>query len=159
MLIFSVLDRKYPFSVKFCPKNWNCQLKPKFGTKTNSSMQNSMVGLTFFGFDQNYFFWANFVQTIKIVTLSWNLVPRLIEIYRIQWWSHLCCQMEIPFFRKFGSKIQNCFLKVKVSAKTNSNMQNSMLMFTFSVFYQKDLFELTWSKKIKNWQFQLKFDN
>ena len=30
-------------------------------------------------------FWANLVQEIKIVSLRWNMVPRLIQICRIQW--------------------------------------------------------------------------
>ena len=32
---------------------------------------------------------ANLFQTIKIVSLSWNLVQWVIQIYRIQWWSSL----------------------------------------------------------------------
>ena len=36
---------------------------------------------------------------------------------------------------KFGPKNQNCQLKLKLSTLTNSNMQNSMLVFTFYVFH------------------------
>ena len=46
---------------------------------------------------------------------------------------------KITFLGKFGHKIQNCF-KVRFGTKTNSNMQNSMVMFTFSVFNQKYFF-------------------
>ena len=35
----------------------------------------------------NNLFWANLLQKIKIVSLNWNLVPRLIRICAIQW----CC--------------------------------------------------------------------
>ena len=35
--------------------------------------------------DRKYRFWANLVQNIKIVRLSWNLEPRLIRICRIHW--------------------------------------------------------------------------
>ena len=35
-----------PFG-KFSPKSENCQFKLKFGTKTNSNMQNSIVVFTF----------------------------------------------------------------------------------------------------------------
>ena len=38
------------------------------------------------------------------------------------------------FCGKFGPKIQNYLFKVKFGTKTNSNMQNSMVMFTFFVF-------------------------
>ena len=49
----------------------------KFDTQTNSNMQNSMVMLIFFVFDLKYPFWTNLVQKIKIVSLRWNLIPRL----------------------------------------------------------------------------------
>ena len=41
--------------------------------------------LTFFVFDRKWPFWANLVQNLKTVSLRWNLIPRLIQIYRIQW--------------------------------------------------------------------------
>ena len=49
-------------------------------------MQNSMMLFTFFVFECQYPFWVNLVQKIKIISLSWNLVSRLIQICRIQWW-------------------------------------------------------------------------
>ena len=67
-------------------KKSNYQLKLKFGSQTNSNMHNSMMLLTFFVFEWKYSFWANLVQKIKILTLSWNLVPTLIRTCRIQWW-------------------------------------------------------------------------
>ena len=39
--------------------------------------------------DRKYHFWAHLAQKIKIISLSWNLVPRLIQISRIQWWYSL----------------------------------------------------------------------
>ena len=72
-----------PFLGKFGPKNQNCQFILKFGTWTNSNMQNSMAMFNFSAFYWNYPFWANLAQLIKIVCLSWNLVPRLIRIHRI----------------------------------------------------------------------------
>ena len=80
---FSVFVRKYPFWANWS-KNQNCQIKLKFGTQTNSNMENSMVVFTFSGLNQKHFFWVNLVQKIKIVSLSWILVPRLIRICRIQ---------------------------------------------------------------------------
>ena len=41
-------------------------------------MQNPMVMLILAPLDQNYRFWANFVQKIKIVISSWNLAHKLI---------------------------------------------------------------------------------
>ena len=41
---------------------------------------------------------------------------------------------QIPFLAKFGPKHQNCRFILKCGARTNSNMQNSMVMFSFSAF-------------------------
>ena len=49
-------------------------------------MQSSTAVFAFSVLDQKHPFWATLVQKIKIVTLSRNLVPRLIGICRIQWW-------------------------------------------------------------------------
>ena len=80
---------KYYLMSKFGPKILNCQFKLKFGTITNSSVQNSVVVFTFFVSKWKYSFWANLVQKIKIVSLCWNLAPSLIWICRIQWWCSL----------------------------------------------------------------------
>ena len=50
----------------------------------------SIVMLTFLILDWKHPFWVNLVHKIKIVCLSWNLVPRLIQICRTQWWCSLC---------------------------------------------------------------------
>ena len=39
--------------------------------------------------DQKHPFWANLAQKIKIVSLSWNFVPKPIRICRIHWWCSL----------------------------------------------------------------------
>ena len=36
--------------------------------------------------DQEQLFWKHLVQKIKVVSLRWNLVPRLIRLCRNQWW-------------------------------------------------------------------------
>ena len=59
-----------PFLGKFGPKNQNTHFMLKFGTETNSNMQNSMTLFSFFIFEWKYPFWANFVQKVKIVTLG-----------------------------------------------------------------------------------------
>ena len=71
------------------PKNENYQFRLNFPTFTNSNMQNSLALLTFSVLDQKHPFWANVVQKTKIVSLNWNLVPRLIWISRMWWWSSL----------------------------------------------------------------------
>ena len=75
-----------PFLDKLGTQNQNCQFKLKFATSTYSNMKNAMVLFTFSVLDRKHPFWANLVHKIKIVSLSCNVVPRLILICRIQWW-------------------------------------------------------------------------
>ena len=74
---------------KLGPKNQNFQFRLKFGTWTNSNMQNSVVIFTFSIFDQKYHFRANLVQKINFVSLIWNFILRPIQVHRIQWWCSL----------------------------------------------------------------------
>ena len=99
-----------PFLEKFGPKNPNCQFKLKFGTKTDPNMENSIVTFTFSVLDLKYTFWTNLVQKVKVVSLSWNLVPTLIRTRRTRWWwsfflfltQHALFSFE--FKMKFGTK-------------------------------------------------------
>ena len=54
---------------------------------------------------------------------------------------------------KFGPKNQHCQFKLKFGNYTNSNMQSSMVLFTFSVLDFLGKFSL----KNQNYQFKLKF--
>ena len=146
-----------PFLGKFVPKNQNCHFKLKFGTYTNSSIQNPMVMFNFLGFEWKYTFWANLVQQIKNVTLTWNLVPTLkAEIWYLLELEHAefngdvyssCFWLEIPFLGKFAPKNHSCHFKLKFGTYTNSNMQNSMVMFIFFVFDRKYPF---WANLVQN---------
>ena len=69
-VLFICSRLKIPFLGKFGPENHNCQFKLRFGTKTNSNMQNSMVVFTLSVFDWKYYFWANLIQKIKMVSLN-----------------------------------------------------------------------------------------
>ena len=51
-------------------------------------MQNSVVMLTFFVCDWKFCFWENLVQNVKITSLTWNWVSRLIGIRRVQYDAH-----------------------------------------------------------------------
>ena len=57
-------------------------------------MQYSVVLYTFSDllFDRKDPFWANLVEKVKIVSLSWNFVLRLIRMCGIQ-----CCYLLFPF--------------------------------------------------------------
>ena len=47
---------------------------------------NLFQKIFFIFLDRKYTFWVNLVQKIKIVSLSWNLLPKLFRICKIQWW-------------------------------------------------------------------------
>ena len=55
-------------------------------------------------FDWKYLFWVNLVQKLKIISLTWKFVTRIIQICRIPWWCSLFlflknqnCQFELKF--------------------------------------------------------------
>ena len=58
-------------------------------------------------------------------------------------------RLEITFLGKFGPKNQNRQFQLNFGAKTNWNMQNSLVMFTFSILGRKDPFWANLVKKIK----------
>ena len=90
-----------------------------------------ICGVHFFCFRPEKSFWVNLVKKIKIVSLSWNLLPRLIWISRINDDVHFFC---FCAYLSWANLVQNSKLfKVKFDTKTNSNMQNSMLMYNLSV--------------------------
>ena len=85
--------------------------------------------------NQKHPFWTNLVQKLKIVSFTLSLVPRLIPIWRIQWWySVFLFRLEIPFLGKFGPKTQNCWFKLKFGTYTNYYKQHSMVVFSFFCF-------------------------
>ena len=104
----------------------------------------------FFVLDQKNPFWVNLIKKIKIVSLSWNLVPRLIWISGIQWWCSLFLFLTINIFLgQIWSKNSKLF-KVKFHTKTNSNMQNLMMVAILSVLdWILSVFVLIWSKNSK----------
>ena len=50
---------------------------------------------------------------------------------------------------KFGPENQNCQFKLKIGTKTNLDMQNPVLLFTFSVFEWKYPFQANLIQKIE----------
>ena len=123
---FSALALKHTFWTNLVSKNQNCYFKLKFDTQTNSNVHSSVVVSTFF-----FFFWNINPKIIKIDSLSCNLVTRLIRMYRM---FILFVLDQKYFLGKFGPNNQNRQFKLNFGTQTNFNMQNSMVMFTFSVF-------------------------
>ena len=67
-----------------------------------------MTLFTFSILEWKHPFWANLVQKIKIVSLSWNLVPTLIRISRIQWWCSFFSILDRkhPFWANLVQKVK-----------------------------------------------------
>ena len=127
-----------PILGKFRPKCQTCPFKVTLDRWSNSNMQNSVTLFTFFIFDWKYPFCANLVQNVKIVSLSWNLVPRLVRIWKIQSWCSL-------FLFLIGNTLlgENFVQKVKiVSLKSDSHLPSKkMLLLHWKPFkYEKNAF-------------------
>ena len=132
LFTFSVLEWKHPFWANWIPKI-NCQFKLKFGTKTKSKKQNSIVN--FFCFRLEAPFLGKFGP--KIQNCQFNLKLGIQNNSNMQnsvmVFSFFCFRPETPFLGKFRPKNENIYFKLKHGIQTNSNMQNSMVVFSFSV--------------------------
>ena len=102
---------------QFLSKNQNYEFKRKFFTKSNSNMQNTVMIFLYLFFclwSEIYSFWVNLVEKVKIVSVSWNLMLRLIRRCRIQ----RCCSLFLlltgnTIFVQFWSKYSKQFFNVK----------------------------------------------
>ena len=147
---FFCFRSEMPFLGKFDPKGQNYQFKLKFDAYTNSNMQNSMVVFTFLVFDRKCSFWVNLVQKVRIISLSWNLVPTLIRISRIQWWCLLSgFDQEYPFWANLVQKIKIVSLRWDFILKLIQicTIQGWYSILSFST--ENTFFGTIWSKKIK----------
>ena len=100
-------------------------------------------------FDWNYLFWVNLVQKLKIISLSWNFVPRLIQICRVPWWCSLFLfATGNTFLDKFDSKNQNCQFELKCRTRLSeyAELCRKYVVFTSSILDQKNPF---WAYLVK----------
>ena len=116
-------------------------IKLKLVTGTNSNMQNSLVMFTFSVFDQKYFVGQLWSNRLKLSVKT--------EVWYIHWLDYaefnggvhfFWFRLKIPIWGKFVPENQNCQFKLKFGTKTNWNMQNSVVLFTFSAFDWKYCF-------------------
>ena len=121
-----------PFLGKFGPKNQNCQFRLKFGTEF---MQNSIRMFTVLGFGPKYLFWAYLMQKFKFVCSGKFATQIKSNIQNSMGVFFILLKLETPFLGKFGPKNENCQFQLKFDTQSNSNMKNSMVMFT--PFYGK----------------------
>ena len=92
-----VLDLRYPFWANLVQKNQNCS-KWNLVLRLIWILRIQKTMLAFRVSDRKCLFWANFVPKIKIISLSWNLIPILIGICRIQWCCSICLFRPASFF-------------------------------------------------------------
>ena len=129
------------------------QFKAKIGTQTNSNMQNPMVMFTLSIFDQKTHFGLIWSQNFSIEI--WQLDQFEYAEFKDDVY-FFCFEPEIAFLGKFRPKNQNCQFKLKFvfkslsghiyskniknqngqfklkcCTKSNSNMQNSRVIFIF----------------------------
>ena len=72
---------------------------------------------------------------INIVYLRSNSVPRIVEFDEDV--HFFCFGSKILIFGKFGPENQNCMFKIELGIYTNSSMQNSIVIFMFSLLDRK----------------------
>ena len=137
---------KITFFGKFVPKTQSCQFKLRFGAKTNSNIQNSMVILVLFLLLTQIPFLGRFGPKIKDAILSLNVVLRLTGIGKI---GDVMIMLFFLFSTQLVQKNQSFQCKLKFCVQTNSNMQNSIVMFIFSAFNPNTVCGQIWSKKWK----------
>ena len=147
MFTFFFFGRKYPFWANLVQKIKIVSFETWYHAKFEYAEFND--ALHFFCFGPEIPFWSKSGRKKnKIVSLRWNLILRLIEYAKFSGdVRFLRFRLEILFLGKFGPKNQNDQFKVKLDTWTYSNMQNSMVMFTFFVFDRKYLF---WANLVQN---------
>ena len=110
----------------------------------------------FFSFRPKILCWANLVKKIKIDSLNWNLVCRPIWIAEFSGGVHfIWFSLKITFWGKFVPENQNCQFKLKFGTKTNLDMQNSVVLFTFSVFDWKYPFKARFILEAEVWYLEI----
>ena len=109
-------------------------------------------------FNWKYLFWVNLTQKLKIYSLSWHFVSRLIQICRIPCWCSLFLSLTGNiFFSKFGPKNQIVSLSWNFITDyfEYAELCRKYVVFTFPVLDHKNPFWTNLIKKIKtvslNW--------
>ena len=123
------------FVYLFCPNNSTIDCTKSFLTQEWLIVESCSIPR-----------WIRFSMLYRLV---YNICSHFIELI-LAWSAYKYAEFnDIHFFRfwlrllllgKSGPKDQNCQFKLKYGTHTNSNMQNSMVVFTFSFLYWKHPF-------------------
>ena len=113
-------------------------------------MQNSMVMFTFYVFGWKYFFGQFWSKKSKLSVLGETRYLYQLEYAEFNDDVHFFrFRPEILFLGKFVQKNQNSKYKVKLDTLSNSNMRDSMMLFTFFAFDRKYSFCANLVQKVK----------
>ena len=116
-----------------------------------------MMLFTFFVFNRKYSFGANFIQKIKIVSLSLSLVTSLIRICRIQrYCSLLWFSIRNTLFQQISQKIKIISLRWNLVLRLIRICRIQRCCSLFSVFNRKYPWCTTVVEKIKLLRFRWK---
>ena len=124
--LYTTLKQKEPrrqnitkFSLKYSKKmrslrSWKCLKTSVELTFTTQKAKACSTWTSCSFFDWKYLFRVNLVQKFKIISLSWNFLPRLIQICRIPWWCSLFLFSNgNTFLGKSGPENPNCQFELK----------------------------------------------
>ena len=101
-------------------------------------------------FIRKYPFWENLAHNIKIVSLSWNYVPRVIQICRFNGNVHFFCfRLETPFLGNLVQKIKIVSLSWNLVPRLIRICRIQWWCSLFPFLTGNTLFGQTWSKKSK----------
>ena len=102
------------FLDKLVPKNQKCQFRLKFGTSTSKFEYAEFIGADHFFYFRPETLFGQIWFKKSLVSLSWNMVPTLIQICRIQWWCSLFLIFtgNTYFGKRRGTKRDYCFCHI-----------------------------------------------
>ena len=99
------------FKIMRSLRSWKC-LKTTVELTFTTQKANSCSPWTACSvFNWKNLFWVNLIQKLKIISLSWNFVPRLTQICRIVF------STGNTFLSKVGPKNQNCQFELNFCAR------------------------------------------
>ena len=107
--------------------------------------KNSIVVFVFFWCRFEIPFWANLAQKIKIVTLSWNFLPRLIWSGAVHFF---CFNWKYPFEQ---------ILSLKLKFGTRNLKYAELISWSLFSNFDQILFLSKFGSRNQNCQFKLKF--
>ena len=116
------------------------------------NVQNNEIFKIYKMFKTNRWISVYYTKSKHLISLTWNFVPRLIQICRIPWWCSLFqFSTRNTFLGKFGPKNQNCQRSWYFVPRLIwiCGIVIIMIMFTFSVF---DHEYLSWANLVQKFK-------